>query len=71
MFKLLFICSQRMWQLYFGGFLQHSGEFYKMIDGVTMRPRCWVRYVDDTFVILSHGEKELSRFLVHLNSPGI
>ena len=33
-----------------------------------MRPKCWVRYVDDTFVVWSHGEEELGRFLLHINS---
>ncbi|XP_060528287.1 uncharacterized protein LOC132703174 [Cylas formicarius] len=32
------------------------------------KPKCWFRYVDDTFVIWSHGEKELQIFLAHLNS---
>ncbi|XP_060534544.1 uncharacterized protein LOC132706961 [Cylas formicarius] len=32
------------------------------------KPKCWFRYVDDTFVIWSHGEKELQIFLAHLKS---
>ncbi|XP_054715271.1 uncharacterized protein LOC129224748 [Uloborus diversus] len=32
------------------------------------QPTCWLRYVDDTFVIWSHGKDELHRFLIHINS---
>ena len=28
----------------------------------------WVRFVDDTFVIWSHGRNEVNEFLTHLNS---
>ena len=37
----------------------------------TIRPRLWIRYVDDTFVILK--KSELDRFHQHLNTliPGI
>ena len=31
------------------------------------QPSCWLRYVDDTFVIWSHGREELNKFLEHLN----
>ena len=31
-------------------------------------PRLWLRYVDDTFVIWTHGQNELERFHEHLNS---
>ena len=32
------------------------------------KPSIWLRYVDDTFAVWSHGEKELYTFLEHLNS---
>ena len=39
----------------------------RAITSFPLKPRCWFRYVDDTFVIWSHGEEELGRFLAHLN----
>jgi len=38
------------------------------LDTASKKPKCWFRYVDDTFVVWSHGEDKLLRFLVHLNS---
>jgi hypothetical protein len=38
------------------------------IQSAPLKPRYWFRYVDDTFVVWSHGEEELVRFLDHLNS---
>lgn len=38
------------------------------LNTAVSRPICWLRYVDDTFVIWSHGEHELNNFLYHLNS---
>lgn len=32
------------------------------------RPRLWVRYVDDTFILWEHGKRRLNRFLTQLNS---
>jgi hypothetical protein len=32
------------------------------------KPLCWLRYVDDTFVIWPHGPGKLSEFLDHVNS---
>ncbi|XP_071053515.1 uncharacterized protein [Onthophagus taurus] len=32
------------------------------------KPKLWLRYVDDTFVIWQHGQKRLQEFLDHLNS---
>ncbi|XP_071054163.1 uncharacterized protein [Onthophagus taurus] len=32
------------------------------------KPKLWLRYVDDTFVIWQHGQKRLHEFLDHLNS---
>jgi len=38
------------------------------LSSAVMKPTCWLRYVDDTFVIWSHGKDELDRFLTHINS---
>ena len=32
------------------------------------KPSCWFRYVDDTFVVWSHGPEELNNFLTLINS---
>ena len=32
-----------------------------------LKPLLWLRYVDDTFVIWKHGDRELQSFLEHLN----
>ena len=29
------------------------------ISSAPLKPKCWLRYVDDTFVVWSHGDKEL------------
>ena len=39
----------------------------KAIELVTLKPTCWYRYVDDTFVIWPHGQDKLMDFLNHLN----
>lgn len=39
----------------------------KALRSATLRPRMWVRYVDDTFAIWPHGTEELNRFHDHLN----
>jgi hypothetical protein len=50
------------------------GNFYMedyekaAIESATLKPRCWFRYVDDTFVIWQHGPDKLKDFLHHLNS---
>ena len=33
-----------------------------------LRPKYWLRYVDNTFVVWSHGEDELERFLSQINN---
>lgn len=38
------------------------------IDKSTYKPKLWLRYVDDTFVIWPHGKELLDAFLAHLNS---
>ena len=39
----------------------------KAIDQATHKPVCWFRYVDDTFIIWSHGQEKLKEFLNHLS----
>ena len=39
-----------------------------VISTAKHKPSLWLRYVDDTFVIWSHGKKTLDEFLLHLNS---
>jgi hypothetical protein len=49
------------------------GNFYMedyekvALESVPLKPSCWFRYVDDTFVIWQHGPYKL-KFLHHLNS---
>jgi hypothetical protein len=44
------------------------GDFdKKAIELRIHNPACWFRYVDDTFVIWSHGLAKLKDFLIHLN----
>ena len=38
------------------------------LDTATLKPKCWYRYVDDTFVIWPHGRENLYTFLKHINS---
>ncbi|XP_071510232.1 uncharacterized protein [Diadema antillarum] len=38
------------------------------LQTATLRPKVWLRYVDDTFVVWQHGAEEINNFLQHLNS---
>lgn len=40
----------------------------KALAAADLKPKSWFRYVDDTFVVWSHGRQTLEQFLVHLNS---
>jgi hypothetical protein len=40
----------------------------KALESAPLKPRCWYRYVDDTFVIWQHGMVKLQEFLLHLNN---
>lgn len=40
----------------------------KALDTAAFKPKLWLRYVDDTFVIWQHGETHLNNFLDHLNT---
>jgi hypothetical protein len=37
------------------------------LESAPLKPRCWFRYVDDTFVIWLHGSDKPKDFLHHLN----
>jgi hypothetical protein len=39
----------------------------KAIEQAVLKPVCWFRYVDDTFVTWPHGQENLTEFLNHLN----
>jgi hypothetical protein len=38
------------------------------LESAPLKPRCWLQYVDHTFVIWQHGPDKLKDFLHHLNS---
>jgi hypothetical protein len=38
------------------------------LESAPLKPRCWFRYVDDTFVIWQHGPGKLKDFLHNLNN---
>ena len=40
----------------------------KALDTYPLKPKFWIRFVDDTRVDWPHGENELKHFLNHLNS---
>lgn len=40
----------------------------RAMNTYNLKPKMWLRYVDDTFVIWPHGENTLEGFLQHLNS---
>ena len=39
----------------------------KALETARYKPKLWLRYVDDTFIIWQHGSDKLSDFLDHLN----
>ena len=40
----------------------------KMMSSCEVRPWVWYLYIDDVFIIWTHGEKNLSRFVEYINS---
>ena len=40
----------------------------EMLSRSEIRPWIWYRYIDDVFVIWTHGEGRLASFLEHINS---
>ncbi|XP_054748732.2 uncharacterized protein LOC129254302 [Lytechinus pictus] len=48
-------------------FMEHFEE--TALQSATHKPKVWLRYVDNTFVVWQHGAEETSNFLIqHLNS---
>jgi hypothetical protein len=47
-------------------FMEHSAKI--VLDTADHKPAKWLRYVDNTSVILPHGPERLQQFLHHLNS---
>ncbi|XP_018561026.1 uncharacterized protein LOC108903364 [Anoplophora glabripennis] len=39
----------------------------KALASTTLKPKCWYRYVDDTFIIWPHGRNTVAYFLDHIN----
>ena len=37
------------------------------LETSTQKPNLWIRYVNDVFTILSHGDQALNEFLTHFN----
>ena len=40
----------------------------RLVDTSVEKPLIWIRYIDDMFFILMHGEAKLKEFIDHLNS---
>ena len=40
----------------------------RALDTIEKKPKVWLRYVDDVFVIWNHGKSSLQSFLGHLNN---
>jgi hypothetical protein len=40
----------------------------RALKSAVLQPKCWYRYVDDTFAIWPHGADKLDEFLNHLNN---
>jgi hypothetical protein len=38
------------------------------LNNFHLKPKCWFRFVDDTFVVWPHGQSSLTSFFNHLNS---
>lgn len=46
-------------------FMEHLEE--KILNSSQLKPKCWLRYVDDVFVVWPHGRQTLDEFLEHAN----
>ena len=40
----------------------------KALNSWHLKPKCWFRFLDDTFIIWKHGRQTLDTFLPHLNN---
>jgi hypothetical protein len=47
-------------------FMEHFEDI--ALDTAEYKPAKWLRYVDDTFVVWSHGPARLQQFFNHINS---
>jgi hypothetical protein len=47
-------------------YMEHFEQ--QAISSAEKKPARWFRYVDDTFVVWTHGKDELQEFLKHLNN---
>ncbi|XP_076247886.1 LOW QUALITY PROTEIN: uncharacterized protein LOC143187549 [Calliopsis andreniformis] len=47
-------------------FMEHLED--RILKGAPLKPSQWFRYVDDTFVVWSHGKDTLNNFLKYINS---
>jgi sugar phosphate isomerase/epimerase len=47
-------------------YMEHFEQ--QAISMAKKKPARWFRYVDDTFVVWTHGKDELQEFLKHLNN---
>jgi hypothetical protein len=46
----------------------YKDHFEKLaLDLAQCKPSLWLQYVDDAFVVSSHGREQLQNFLSHLN----
>ena len=52
---------------YFHGFPQLEGSFLKFLAS-DEKPLIWIRYIDDIFLIWTHGEGKFIEFINKLNS---
>ena len=43
----------------------------RLLEGVTIRPAIWWRYIDDVFTIWPHGEECLESFIEQINSMAL
>ncbi|XP_072021894.1 uncharacterized protein [Amphiura filiformis] len=40
----------------------------RLLASASLKPLLWIRYIDDIFLIWTHGQDELQRFIEHCNS---
>jgi hypothetical protein len=40
----------------------------KLLDGYPLKPLIWLRFLDDVFVLFTHGQDEFTKFVDYLNS---
>ena len=40
----------------------------ELIESYPLKPKIWLRYIDDVFFIWEHGLKEMNKWVTHLNN---